>query len=461
MGNLYLETTPLPLPDDLKVTMQSFSMVLPSEKTERRTMFLSNIDQILDFNVQTIHFFEANAEFSPDKVVEKIEDALRRLLVPYDFLAGRLKFNPTEARLEIECNAAGIGFAVASSELTLKEIGNLVYPNSAFRELVHGHDVPAPDSDDPPMFVLQVTSFKCGGFAMSISNNHILMDGISFKMFLQNLASLAADKPLAITPYNDRTLLSARSPPQVSFAHPELLELPQVEGQEHNAKLFQVTDENLDVKVYHLSGSDIMRLRKKAKMDISGVEESTIKITSFNVVMAHIWRCKALSGTIENYDPNKVSTILYAVDIRSRLGPPEFPSSYTGNAVINGYGMAKVHEMKEKPFSYLVKMMNEGTSRISDEYVRSVVDWGELHKGFPCGDVLVSSWWKLGFEEVQYPWGRPKYSCPLVHYRKDIILFFPEMDGVVDKGVNVLVALPGPEMKKFQELFDGFLADIA
>ncbi|KAF5181411.1 Fatty alcohol:caffeoyl-CoA acyltransferase [Thalictrum thalictroides] len=312
------------IPHDLKVTMQNFSMVYPMEKTERRNMFLSNIDQAVNFYVQTLHFFPANVNFSPEKVVEKIENALRKLLVQYDFLAGRLKFDPVKGRLEIDCNSAGAGFAVASSELTLAQLGDLVYPNSAFGQLIQENYLHSSDSEDRPVFVLQ-----------------------------------------------------------------------------------------------------------------------------------------ALSGAIENNNPDKITTILYAVDIRSRLGPPSFPSSYTGNAVITAYGRAKIHEVEEKPFSYLVKMINEGTSRISDEYVRSVIDWGELHKGFPYGDVLVSSWWRLGFDEVEYPWGRSKYSCPLVHHRKDIILFFPDMDEVIDKGVNVLVALPSQDMKIFQELFNGFLADLA
>jgi len=89
-------------------------------------------------------------------------------------------------------------------------------------------------------------------------------------------------------------------------------------------------------------------------------------------------------------------------------------------------------------------------------YARSAIDWGEIHKGFPHGDFLISSWWKLGFDEVDYPWGCPRYSCPVVYHRKDIILLFPDID---DKNsVNVLVALPSKEMEKFESLFHKFLS---
>lgn len=98
-------------------------------------MFLSNIDQVLNFTVETIHFFVANPEFSPEVVAEKLRSAVERVLVPYDFLAGRLRLEEKEGRLEIDCNAAGVEFKVAESELKLDEIGELEYPNIAFRQL--------------------------------------------------------------------------------------------------------------------------------------------------------------------------------------------------------------------------------------------------------------------------------------------------------------------------------------
>ena len=118
-------------------------------------MFLSNIDKVLSFNVQTVHFFKAHPDFPPTTVVEKLETALRKVLVPYDFLAGRLKMNPKLDRLEVECNGAGAGFVVASSEFTLDEIGDLVFPNPAFQQLtVMTMDNLAPD--DQPLCILQV-----------------------------------------------------------------------------------------------------------------------------------------------------------------------------------------------------------------------------------------------------------------------------------------------------------------
>lgn len=426
-------------------------MVFPSQETARKSMFLSNIDRVLNFDVQTVHFFAARRDYPFQTVAESIKTALEKLLVPYDFMAGRLKANPETNRLEIDCNGAGVGFVVASSECTLDEVGDLVFPNPAFEQLVAKSMDSNLDQDDNTLCIVQVTSFKCGGFAMGISMNHSTMDGLSFRIFLDNLAALAADRPLTLTPCNDRELLAARSPPRITFSHPEMIKLNTHLGQE-NAPVFDATQEKLEFQIFRLTSTDISKLKETAK------SRPEARVSGFNVVTAHVWRCKALSyddsSLPEKQDLERVSTILYAINIRPRLIPP-LPASYVGNAVLTAYASAKCRDLKEEPISRLVEMVEEGSKRMTDEYARSIIDWGEINKGFPNGEFLLSSWWRLGFDEVNYPWGSPKYSCPVVYHRKDIILLFPDLD---DKnGVNVLVALPTKEMDKFRSLFHKLL----
>ncbi|XP_061354843.1 acyltransferase GLAUCE [Gastrolobium bilobum] len=445
MANFYEEAPPLL--QDLKVTIHKTTMVFPSKETEKKSLFLSNIDKVLNFDVETVHFFAANKDFPPQIVTEKFKNALGDALVVYDFLAGRLKLNSETNRLEIDCNAEGAGFVVASSEYKLDQIGDLTYPNPAFEQFVHkSKDFLKPG--DEPLCVAQLTSFKCGGFAIGITTSHTTFDGLSFRTFLDNLAALAANKPLAVIPCHDRHLLAARSPPRVSFPHPELIKLGNLPTG-LDSGVFEASSEELDFKVFRLTSENIISLKEKAKGN-----NSATRVTGFNVITAHLWRCKALSGP---HDPNRSSTVLYAVDIRSRLNPP-LPKSYAGNAVLTAYANAKCEELEKGSFSSLVKIVAEGANRMSDEYARSAIDWGELYTGFPNGEVLVSSWWRLGFEDVEFPWGKPKYCCPVVYHRKDIILLFPSFggDGGED-GVNIIVALPPKEMEKFQSLFYKFL----
>lgn len=298
----------------------------------------------------------------------------------------------------------------------------------------------------------KVTSFKCGGFAIGVECNHATFDGLSFKMFLDNLGAVAAGKPLLFQPCHDRKLLAARSPPSVTFPHPELVKLVSIPGggPDSSASVFENTAEPLDFKIFRLTGDDIGRLKRRAE------DGGAKRASGFNTVTAHIWRCKALSA---GDDDERLSTLLYAVDIRPRLSPP-LPQSYAGNAVLTAYATAPCKDLREAPLSRLVEMVKEGSARMTDEYARSVIDWGQLYRGFPHGEFLVSSWWRLGFTDVEYPWGRPRYSCPLVYHRKDIILLFPDIDPTRrNDNVNVLVALPANEMAKFQTLFHELLQE--
>ncbi|RZC23754.1 omega-hydroxypalmitate O-feruloyl transferase-like isoform X1 [Glycine soja] len=441
---------PPPLLQDLKVIIHNASMIFPSKEIERKSLFLSNIDKVLSFDVETVHFFGAHKDFPPRVVNERLKNALEDALVVYDFLGGRLKLNFDTKRLEMDCNSEGAGFVVASSEYNLDQIGDLDYPNPAFAQLVqknkdflkHG---------DVPLCVAQVTSFKCGGFAIGISTSHTTFDGLSFKTFLDNIASIASKKPLVVMPCHDRHLLAARSPPCVTFPHPEMLKLSDLPTCP-DSNIFEASTEQLDFKVFKLTSNDITKLKEEAKNSSTSGGTSTTCVTGFNVITAHIWRCKALS--CEDDNPNRSSTILYAVDIRSRLNPP-LPKSYAGNAVLTAYATTKCKELEELPFMKLVEMVREGATRMTNEYARSIIDWGETNKGCPNGEVLVSSWWRLGFEEVEYPWGKPKYCCPVVYHRKDIILLFPPIDG--GGGVSIIVALPPKEMEKFYGLFNKFL----
>lgn len=126
---------PIPALQDLKVTVQEQTLVFPSQQTQQKSIFLSNIDQILNYNIPTAHFFVANPDFPPETVAERLRRALEKVLVPYDFMAGRFKLNQVSGRLEIECNRAGAGFVVAASEHSLADLGDLVYPSLGFRQL--------------------------------------------------------------------------------------------------------------------------------------------------------------------------------------------------------------------------------------------------------------------------------------------------------------------------------------
>ncbi|KAK6143596.1 hypothetical protein DH2020_023944 [Rehmannia glutinosa] len=346
--------------------------------------------------------------------------------------------------------------SAASSEYSLGDLGDLAQPNLGFQVAAQILDNLGPD-DDQPLCTFQVTSFKDGGFAIGMSINHILFDGIGAEMFTKNLATQAFDdKPLSSIPCHNRHLLAARSPPHVAFPHTEFFkpDLPS-----SGPPVFDCEREDeLDYKMFKLTFGAINYLKEKAKDHHSSTSSSSsnYKITTFNVVAALVWRCKALSNYIDDCDKDKISSLLYAVDIRSRLINPPLPSSYCGNAVICSKASAKYKEIKNWPFSEMVKVVSEGPARVTDEYVKSVIDWLEINKEFSLRDYVLTSWLRvMRFDEVVYPWGKPLYSGPVVNHRKDICCVLPD----TDRGINVLVSLPAKEMESFQAYFRDFFPD--
>ncbi|EYU34269.1 hypothetical protein ABFS82_07G107800 [Erythranthe guttata] len=441
--------SPVPSMEDLKVMFQESSLIFPYKETPKKSIFLSNMDQILNYDIPTAHFFGPNPDFPPETVAERLRTALEKVLVPYDFMAGRLKQNRELGRLEINCNAAGAGFVVAKSDVSLDEIGNenLVCPNLGYRQLAVQRLDSLPPEVDQPLCVFQVTSFKCGGFAIGMSTNHILFDGLGAKVFLLNLASQSFEnKPLAIIPYNDRRILAARSPPQVSFPHPEFLKFDLPVGPGSTPPKFDCIIEELDFKIFKLTTTQISHLKDNI------TKTSKIhRISTFAVVAALIWRCKAFSD-----DKNRVSTLLNVIDIRPRVNP-QLPSSYSANAVLPLGVSETCEEIQNGAFSKLVEIITEGAKEMTHEYVKSAFDWLELNRGIPHGDYMVSSWLRLGFDEVEYAWGKPMYSCPVVNHRKDICWVFRD---AVDGGVSAMVALPSQEMNIFEAVFHDFFASI-
>ncbi|KAL0383798.1 UNVERIFIED_CONTAM: hypothetical protein Scaly_0667100 [Sesamum calycinum] len=147
-------------------------------------------------------------------------------------------------------------------------------------------------------------------------------------------------KPLAIISCHSHHLLAARSPPHMEFPH---------------AEFFQP-----DLPVLGPSGIQLQN-------------------RSFG-------GAKLCQMTPIKYNKDRVSTLLNAADLKSRVNPP-LPDSYCSNAVLVTYSSATCEDLEKWRFSKLVEMVSEGPKRVTDEYVRSVIDWLEINKGLPCGSI--------------------------------------------------------------------------
>ncbi|GLJ35332.1 hypothetical protein SUGI_0710750 [Cryptomeria japonica] len=456
-----MESPAVSVVSDIRVQRKGLSVIYPKKKRERYSLSLSNLDQkLVGYNLKLVHFFSSNQEIPFDSIIYNHTEALTRILDFYDFISWRLSFNSEERRFEIDSNDAGVPFAVCTSELTLEGLGDVTYPNPAFNQLCLLSRSTNQIPEDEPLMSFQATQFRCGGFAMGTVINHGLMDGIALQEFSKNYTHFARTGNVAFVPVTDRTCLKARAPLQINYQHEELVKPSQLGL---DSSLFMQRDIDLlrnkvaihnqsekhVFKLFSLSGETLALLKLKAK------EEGVSHCTSFIAALAHLWRTR--TATMANIDAHDIMIVQYAVDKRMR---PPIPRKYVGNAIRSAYAKATAKELQEQPFPVIVKKLQEAGDRLTDDYIRSAIDWFELHDGVTRleSGFLVTSWSRMEIGDVEFG-GIIKsiYAGPVVSGRVDVVLF---MADAKDKaGIKIYIGLKPSHMAKFQVLFQNVGTD--
>ncbi|RWW57893.1 hypothetical protein BHE74_00035278 [Ensete ventricosum] len=421
---------------------ETCTLLSPSNPMPMKTIHLSNIDQTAAFPVETVFFYGTTpdgAESTFD-IIERVKRSVsEELMVPYYFMAGRVHFNVETKRLELVCNNAGALFAGATSKLSLKEVGDLSAPNPSFQRLVLRAEEFG-SLPKTPIFTIQVTRFRCGGFSIGFMTNHSILDGKSAVEMLENLASICrGEGPRNVKLHVDRSCIRARDPPQIQFEHAEYMKLTEASGlaspdQPSASSFVSVLSKNYEYEVASLSLDMIDGLKEKA----------TAGCSSFQAVVAHLWRARTRAVFD---DPSETSSVLFAVDVRSKM-TPRVPDGFVGNAVVMAMASARVAELTEQSLGFAVKKVREAIERVTDEYIKSAVDWLEVNKGVPAighGNFVVSAWWKLPFHELDFGCGKPIYGGPVVSVMHECVLLLSDGKG----GINIWLALEEEKMKSF------------
>eukprot|EP00249_Psilotum_nudum_P032042 c47152_g1_i1 orf=92-1438(+) len=436
-------------PTSLCIKLEEPILIRPVANTPHEALFLSNMDLAVIFPVETVYFYRCgNREAcSTTHLVRQMQAALERLLVHYYFMAGRLRWNQEEHRLELDCNNAGMLFAGATSDLKLDEIGDLDHPDPVYTSLVL-RLLPSglTSLNDLPLATLQVTRFKCGGFAVGLSTNHVLFDGISAADFLLNYSAFVRGKQLVITPKPDRRSLRARSPPQIKYDHLEFLKLRPIEtfSESNIIQAACYPGEPSDSHVYRM-------FPVTGKM-LAGLKElGQHNCTAFEALTAHVWKCRTTAMDMEPSQPTSVS---FAVDCRKsvELDQP-LPDGFSGIAVTEAHARLPATEVLTKPLHFLVKEVQEARAKATNpDYVKSVLDFLEVHQATICQPhgFGISAWWRIPFHNVDFGWGKPVHAGPVTCAVVEIVLFL--YNGTED-GLNVYLALEPHHMAKFEQLF--------
>ncbi|KAK4395579.1 Omega-hydroxypalmitate O-feruloyl transferase [Sesamum angolense] len=192
------------------------------------------------------------------------------------------------------------------------------------------------------------------------------------------------------------------------FPHHEFAE---IEDLSNTSELYK---EEMLYRSFCFDPDKLEHLRKQA------LEDGTLeKCTTFEALSAFVWRARSEAL---NLKPDQQTKLLFAVDGRSRFEPP-IPKKYFGNAIVLTNSLCNA-------------------------------DFFEATRARPslAATLLITLWSRLSFHTTDFGWGEPVLSGPVALPEKEVILFLSH--GKERKSINVLLGLPAPAMKKFEQLME-------
>ncbi|XP_010478244.1 PREDICTED: spermidine coumaroyl-CoA acyltransferase-like [Camelina sativa] len=434
------------------------TLVQPSHQPlpNDQTLSLSHLDNDNNLHV-SFRYLRVYSSSSSSTVVGKspsavVSASLATALVHYYPLAGTLRRSASDDRFELYCTAGqSVPIVNATVNCTLESVGHLDGPDPGFVERL----VPDPTREEGMVnpCILQVTMFQCGGWVLGAAIHHAICDGLGASLFFNAMAEIARGATkISIEPVWDRArLLGPREKPWVGAPVRDFLSLDKdfdPYGQaigDVKRECFFVTDESLD--------------RFKAQL----LEKSGLNFTTFEALGAYIWRAK-VRATKTGGDENV--KYVYAINIRRLMNPPLL-KGYWGNGCVPMYAQIKAGELIEQPIWKTAELIKQSKSNASDEYVRSFIDFQELHHkdGINAGSGVTgfTDWRYLGHSTIDFGWGGPVTVLPLSNKllgSMEPCFFLPysadAAAGSKDSGFKVLVNLRESAMPEFKEAMDRF-----
>ncbi|XP_041023038.1 spermidine sinapoyl-CoA acyltransferase [Juglans microcarpa x Juglans regia] len=376
-----------------------------------------------------------------------ISTALSSALVLYYPLAATLRLRHSDNRLELFCSPGQtVPLVHAAVDCTLDSLNYLDDADAQFVEKL----VPDPNPDDGLVdpCMLQVTVFNCGGFTLGAAIHHSLCDGLGATQFFNAMAELARGaNRVSVGPVWDRaSLLGPRKPPRVEAPVHEFLTLDKGFSPYSQAKIGPVVREWIPVRDKCLD-------RFKTVL----FERSGSKFTTFEALGAFIWRAKVKASGVPGDEQVKFA---YSINMRKQVEPP-LPIGYWGNGCVAMYVQLSAEELLDKPIWETADLIRKSKSKATDEYVRSFIDFQELHygDGITVGKGVsgFTDWRHLGHSTVDFGWGGPVTVLPLSRNLLGSVepcFFLPYSSasaGISTDGFKVQVTLEESAMPAFRE----------
>ncbi|XP_074342728.1 benzyl alcohol O-benzoyltransferase-like [Apium graveolens] len=430
-------------PLSYKVKRRSPELITPEKPTPREYKLLSDIDdqQSLRFQLPMIQFYTRNELMMRKNVdpVNVIRVALAKTLVFYYPFAGRLREGASR-KLMVECTGEGVMFVEADADVRIEQFGSPVMPPfPCSDELLF--DVPGSSGIlDCPLILMQVSRFKCGGFALGLRMNHTMCDVAGIVQFMTALSEIArgAYAP-SMPPVWHRELLDARDSLRVTYAHREY--------DEEISNESTMIPPNLEHRYFFFGPNEIRVLRQFLPYNLTNC-------STFEVLTASLWRCRTLALQV---DPEEDVRVICLVNARAAFDPP-LPNGYYGNTFAFPVAITKAKNItSHNSIELAVKLIKKAKTDVTEEYMRSVADLMVI-KNRPHfmmhNTFVVSNVTRTGFGDVDLGWGKAVYTGLLPGMAS---FYVPFKNKKGENGILVPICLPSFVMKRFVREVDSML----
>ncbi|XP_074589787.1 acyl transferase 4-like [Curcuma longa] len=349
---------------------------------------LSSIDHAmgLRFFVEVVAAYEGGGLLQSP--ADAIRAALARGLAHYYPVAGRLVVSE-DGELEVACTGEGVWFVEAkASRYSLSDLRNLEFPLAIPKEELL--PCPPPSLNQHEMiFMLQVTELKCGGFAVGVKFHHMVFDGVGAGHFLKAIADVARGLPgPAVEPVWFREAIPAppirhpKPPPTVAYNFVRSLR---------------------DFPPHAINA-----------IKDSYARETSHRCTTFDALSAVLWRSRVRAIGLA---PEADAHFVFPADARHLVNAAA--PGYYGNCVYCSTVSKKSELVARAPVAEIVGWIREAKANLAAKFAAwAAGDFEDDPFRVPIGyDTLnLSDWRRVGFHEVDYGSGAPRFVAPLNHH---------------------------------------------
>ncbi|KAK9667944.1 hypothetical protein RND81_13G022600 [Saponaria officinalis] len=450
-------------PQNLEVKLISTQIVKPSSPTLRNknSLTLSFLDQ--SFPAVTLPALIVYTNSAPVDTVTNLKTSLSETLTTFYPLAGRCENLDT-----VSCNDEGVPYRETRVNCRVTDLLNSPKKLDLFVKFLPPIDLfsfgNCPVSDFPPLS-FQVNLFECGGIVIGCYFFHKLLDASSLACFFNNWAAVASKRYSDLV-HPDFSATVTTFPPPLKVMEVELAP-PPAEGGGDKGGSTNLSALWHSLKSIKVVGKNFIFTRPRInKLKSMAATDTLPNPTGFEAVAGFLWHHIATSANPKTED--SVPTVLsFSANIRSRTNP-KLPKSSMGNLIVDIHACSKncidfpdnvreIHSAIQTVQKKVEEMQGENGVKAflaeREAGFRGYVD------DINVANYTLSSWCKLGFDGVDFGFGKPSKVIPvgMMHPFLKNSMGFVDYSDVDGDGIEVWLFLEENEMNVLVSN-DGFSA---